>query len=78
MATETPIQDQEEQEQEHSGGGRFNRLLGIIFIGVAMIGGVAIALGVQSSGTGSDAAVQKALDDPSAAARNRGDRKSVV
>jgi hypothetical protein len=54
MATETPIQDQEEQEQEHSGGGRFNRLLGIIFIGVAMIGGVAIALGVQSSGTGSE------------------------
>ncbi len=78
MATETPIQDQEEQEQEHSGGGRFNRLLGIIFIGVAMIGGVAIALGVQSSGTGSDAAVQKALDDPGAAVRNRGEVEDLA
>ncbi|HUY25987.1 MAG TPA: hypothetical protein VMV27_01090, partial [Candidatus Binataceae bacterium] len=69
MATAEPIQDQDEQEQEHSGGGRFNRLLGIVFIGVAMVSGVAIALGVQSSGTGSDAAVLKALDDPGAAVR---------
>jgi len=78
MATETPIQDQEEQEQEHSGGGRFNRLLGIVFIAVAMIGGVAIALGVQSSGTGSDAAVRKALDDPGAAVRNRGEVEDLA
>ena len=78
MATETPIQDQEEQEQEHSGGGRFNRLLGIVFIGVAMIGGVAIALGVQSSGTGSDTAVRKALDDPGAAVRNRGEVEDLA
>ncbi len=78
MATETPIQDQEEQEQEHSGGGRFNRLLGIVFIGVAMIGGVAIALGVQSSGTGSYAAAQKVLDDPGAAVRNRGEVEDLA
>jgi len=78
MATAEPIQDQEEQEQEHSGGGRFNRLLGVVFIGVAMIGGVAIALGVQSSGTGSDAAVQKALDDPGAAVRNRGEVEDLA
>ncbi|MGH7778974.1 MAG: TrbI/VirB10 family protein [Candidatus Binataceae bacterium] len=38
-----------------------------------MIGGVAIALGVQSSGTSSDAAVAKSLDDPGAASRNRGE-----
>ncbi len=78
MATETSIQDQEEQEQEHPGGGRFNRLLGIVFIAVAMIGGVAIALGVQSSGTGSDAAVRKALDDPGAAVRNRGEVEDLA
>ncbi len=78
MATETPIQDQEEQEQKHSGGGRFNRLLGIVFIAVAMVGGVAIALGVQSSETGSDAAVQKALDDPGVAVRNRGEVEDLA
>lgn len=78
MATEEPIQGQDEQEQEYAGGGRFNRLLGIVFIGVAMVGGVAIALGVQSSGTGSDAAVQKALDDPGAAARNRGEVEDLA
>jgi len=78
MATAEPIQDQDEQEQEHSSGGRFNRLLGVVFIGVAMVGGVAIALGVQSSGTGSDAAVQKALDDPGAASRNRSEVEDLA
>ena len=38
------------QEQEHLGGGRFNRLIGVVFVAVAMVGGVALALGVQSSG----------------------------
>jgi len=78
MATAEPIHDQDEQEQEHAGGGRFNRLLGVVFIAVAMVGGVAIALGVQSSGTGSNAAVQKALDDPGAAARNRGEVEDLA
>ncbi|MDA8349024.1 MAG: hypothetical protein M0038_09530 [Pseudomonadota bacterium] len=78
MATAEPIQDQDEQEQEHSGGGRFNRLLGIVFISVAMVGGVAIALGVQSSGARSDASVEKALNDPGAAARNRGEVEELA
>jgi type IV secretory pathway VirB10-like protein len=78
MATAKPIQDQDEQEQEHSGGGRFNRLLGIVFISVAVVGGVAIALGVQRSGTASDAAVQKALGDPGAAERNRGEVEDLA
>ena len=38
MATAEPIQDQDEQEQEHAGGGRFNRLLGMVFISVAVVG----------------------------------------
>ena len=50
MATADVIQEQEEQEQEHLGGGRFNRLLGVVFVALAMLGGVALALGVQSSG----------------------------
>jgi type IV secretory pathway VirB10-like protein len=75
---EEQVQEQDEQEQEHLGGGRLNRLLGIVFISVAMIGGVAIALGVQSSGMGSDAAVRKALDDPGAAARNRGEVEDLA
>ena len=32
MATADLIHDQEEQEQEHLGGGRFNRLLGVVFM----------------------------------------------
>ena len=36
MATADLIQEQEEQEQEHLGGGRFNRLLGVVFVAVAM------------------------------------------
>jgi P-type conjugative transfer protein TrbG len=42
MATADLIQEQEEQEQEHLGGGRFNRLLGVVFVLVAMAGGVAL------------------------------------
>jgi hypothetical protein len=50
MAPADLIHEQEEQEQEHLGGGRFNRLLGVVFVAVAMLGGVALALGIQSSG----------------------------
>jgi hypothetical protein len=71
MATEGLDHEQEEQQEEHPGGSRFNRLLGVTFIAVAMIGGVAIALAVQSSGKGSDAAIQKATDDPGSAARDK-------
>jgi type IV secretory pathway VirB10-like protein len=78
MASADAIQEQEEQEQEHPGGGRFNRVLGIVFIAVAMAGGVAIAVGVQRSGTASDAAVQKALGDPGAAARDRGEVEDLA
>ena len=81
MATENLIDDQEErdqEQQEHSGGGRFNRLLGVTFVGVAMLGGVVLALGVQSSGTNQDAAVQRAVDDPGAAARDRGEIEDLA
>ena len=72
MATADVIQEQEEQEQEHLGGGRFNRLLGVVFVVVAMVGGVALALAVQSSGSSQSSASQKSVDDPGSAARDHG------
>jgi type IV secretory pathway VirB10-like protein len=73
MAAADEIHEQEEQEQEHLGGGRFNRLLGVIVVAVAMLGGIVIALGVQSSGTSQDTTVKKAIDDASSDARDRGE-----
>jgi len=78
MATAGLIHEQDEQEQEHLGGGRFNRLPGVVFVAVAMLGGVLLALGVQSSGTGQSAATQGLGDDPNSAARNSGEIADLV
>jgi type IV secretory pathway VirB10-like protein len=78
MADEILIEDAEEQYERHPGGGRFNRSLGLVIIAVAIVGGVALALGIQSSGTNQDAAVQKAVDDPGAAARDRGEVEDLA
>jgi hypothetical protein len=78
MATADMDQEQEEQEQEHLGGGRFNRLLSVVFVAVAMIGGVALALGVQSSGTSQSSTSQKSIDDPGSAARDRGEIEDLA
>ena len=78
MATVDPIHEQEQQEDEHLGGGRFNRLLGVVFVTVAMLGGVALALGVQSSGIGQSSASQKSADDPGSAARDRGEIEDLA
>jgi type F conjugative transfer system protein TrbI len=58
---------------EHPGGGRFNRLILIAFASVAVVSGVVVALGVESSGIGQSAGVQKAGEDPGASARNNGE-----
>jgi type IV secretory pathway VirB10-like protein len=60
------------------GGGRFNRLLGLVVVAVAVIGGVALALGVQSSGTSQGSDSQKIIDDPSAAARTKGEVEDLA
>ncbi len=60
-------------EQEHPGGGRFNRLILIAFAAVAIVSGVVVALGVESSGIGQSAGLQKAGEDPGASARNNGE-----
>jgi type IV secretory pathway VirB10-like protein len=78
MATTDLIQEEEQQEQEHLGGGRFNRLLGVVFVSVAMAGGVALALGVQSSGNSQSSASQKSVDDPGSAARDRGEIEDLA
>ena len=59
-------------EQEHSGGGRFNRLILITFAVVAIVSGVVVALGVESSGIG-QSSLQKPADDPGASARDNGE-----
>jgi type IV secretory pathway VirB10-like protein len=78
MATADVIEEQDEQGQEHLGGGRFNRLLGAVFVAIAMLGGVALALGVQSSGIGQSSASQKSADDPGSAARDRGEIEDLA
>jgi type IV secretory pathway VirB10-like protein len=78
MATADVIHEQEEQEQEHLGGGRFNRLLGVVFVALAMLGGVVLALGVQSSGTSQSSASQKSVDDSGSAARDRGEIEDLA
>ena len=59
-------------EQEHPGGGRFNRLILIAFAAVAIVSGIVVALGVESSGSG-QSALQKGSEDPGASARNSGE-----
>ncbi len=78
MASVEVIQEQDEQEQEHLGGGRFNRLLGVVFVALAMLGGVALALGVQSSGAPQSAASEKAIEDPGSSTRNRGEIEDLA
>ena len=60
-------------EQEHPGGGRFNRLILIAFAAIAVVSGVVVAMGVESSGIGQSSGVQKAGEDPGASARNNGE-----
>ena len=78
MASAEVIQEQDEQEQEHLGGGRFNRLLGVVFVALAMLGGGALALGVQSSGAPPSTATEKAIEDPGSSARNRGEIEDLA
>jgi type IV secretory pathway VirB10-like protein len=63
----------QDANEETFGGGRFNRLLGIVAMAVAVIGGVVLALGVERSGISQSAAMQKLIDDPNAESRDRGE-----
>jgi type IV secretion system protein VirB10 len=78
MATTAPIPDQEEEDYEQLGGGRFNRLLIVVFVLVAVAGGVALALGVQSTESGQGSAAQKTADDQGVSARDRGEVEDLA
>jgi type IV secretory pathway VirB10-like protein len=75
--TAAPIPDQEE-DYEQLGGGRFNRLLIVAFVTVAIVGGVVLALGVQSTESGHGSAAQKTADDQGASARDRGEVEDLA
>ena len=69
MATADVIQDQDEQEQEHLGGGRFNRLLGVVFVAESMgdgepDGGLSRIGTVRGAGSANDGAgIESAAND---------------
>jgi len=63
----------EESGDESINGERFNRLLGLLAIAVAVIGGTVLALGVERSGINQSGAAQKLIDDPNAESRDRGE-----
>ena len=70
-----PNRNAEELDQdsgnESIGGERFNRLLGLLAIAVAVIGGTVLALGLESSGINATTAAQKLIDDPNSESRDR-------
>ena len=75
MRNMKPNNNAEELDQDNGGepigGERFNRLLGLLAIAVAVIGGTLLALGLESSGLNPTAAAQKPIDDPNAESRDR-------
>ncbi|MGO9605807.1 MAG: TrbI/VirB10 family protein [Candidatus Binataceae bacterium] len=73
MAAETQGNDElrEHDQEEHPGGGRFNRLLLILFVGIAIIVGVVAAEGIRSAGTSVPSASARPADDAADAARTK-------
>jgi len=63
----------QDSDNEQIGGERFNRLLGLLAIAIAVIGGTVLALGVERSGINQKGAAQKLIDDPNAESRDRGE-----
>jgi type IV secretory pathway VirB10-like protein len=73
MANIDLLNEAENETREQLGGGRFSRLLGISFVVIAMVGGAALAIGLERSGPGQTAATDKAIEDPNAEARDSGE-----
>jgi type IV secretory pathway VirB10-like protein len=73
MGSGEAIADREAQLQEHSGGGRFNKVILWVAIAVLVIGSMAIVIGVHSSGTGPSSASEKAADEAGVAIRSKGE-----
>jgi type IV secretory pathway VirB10-like protein len=60
-------------DDKHPGGGRFSRLGLIVFAVVAIVSGVVVGLGVQSSGPRQEATAIKPIDDSVSSARANGE-----
>jgi conjugative transfer signal peptidase TraF len=60
-----------EGEEEHPVGGRFNRLLLIVIVAIAMIVDVVAAQGIRSAGVSSQSGGTQPADDGADAARNK-------
>jgi len=60
-----------QREEEHPGGGRFNRLLLFVIAAIAIIVGVVAAQGIRSAGVPSQGAGTQPADDGADAAGRR-------
>ena len=78
MASAEAIADREEQLQEHSGGGRFNKSILWIFVGVLIVGSGAVMFGIHASRPSQTSTSQKSADDPGAAARSKGEIEDLA
>src|SRR5215469_15030113 len=57
--------------QEHSGGGRFNRRLLMVFVGIAMMVGAIAVEGIRTAGVTTPSTGSPSADTPADAARNK-------
>ena len=69
-STEDELREHDAQE-EHPGGGRFNHLLLVVVVGIAMIVGAVAAEGIRSAGVSAPSTSAQAADDGGDAARNK-------
>jgi type IV secretory pathway VirB10-like protein len=60
-----------EGHQEHSGGGRFNRRLLMVVVGIAMMVGVVAVEGIRTAGVPTPSIGSPSADTPADAARNK-------
>jgi type IV secretory pathway VirB10-like protein len=60
-----------EADEEHPGGGRFNHLLLVVVVGIAMIVGAVAAEGIRSAGVRAPSTGTQAADDGAGVARNK-------
>src|SRR5260370_36643319 len=57
--------------EEHPGGGRFNRLVGFVVAGVAVIVGVVVVQGIRSAGVTPPSSATQETDSGADTARNK-------
>jgi type IV secretory pathway VirB10-like protein len=78
MASVEAIADREEQLQEHSGGGRFNKVGLWIGIAILVLGATAVVIGINSSGSSQSLGSQKGVDDPGSSTRSKSEIEDLA